>query len=707
MAAQADLPATPERAGPTQPRTASRRAGLLDWFIPDGMQHDAEARRRAQMFLISHFVGPCLGLTILSYLYDLDPARGFAFWISVSAIVAFWMFPFALRLTGSFVCFALLSLQNLAFVVLFTSFHYGGVSSPFLPWLITIPLLAFFYLGERKTLLHIVLATLVVDLAIFYLAYRLAGGFPAHVPLEALSTVGIVSIFCAGLYVTMMALYYARIVASRSELAREVLRHKATAVMLVEAKDSAEAANRAKTEFLATMSHELRTPLNAVIGFSEMMVEELFGPLGHDNYRGYAKDVQNSGQHLLAIINDILDIAKAESGKVQLTEEILDCQEVIQSVSRLLRPRVDKAGLALVADIASGLPHLRADSRKVKQILLNLLTNAVKFTPSGGRVEISASAEADRGLAIVVSDTGTGIAQEHLAKVLEPFTQVDGSLSRRHEGTGLGLPLVVLMMNQHGGTLQLESGVGKGTTARVTFPPARLVWPNPAVTVTPRLGPEQSAPDLRPAAAATTSADAAAGSATILVVEDDDDLRELLRRILHKAGFSVRLAVHGRDGLKRFRECHIDVVVTDMLMPEMDGVELMRALIAERPSLPIIAISGVDEWTEYLRIATHLGARATLRKPVSAAQLTTAVQSALAEVRRRHALPFDAEDHVELPGRGLVLTGPCPIDTQQASELVGRRVLAGGKEYEIAAVEWHALTRGPLAGDSVSLIVHG
>ena len=611
------------------PVAAMRRLSLalapfLDQFIPNAMQLDVEAWRRARMFLISHFLGPFLGLAIMAFLYALDPVPGPALWVPTAAIAAFWGFPSALRLTGRFTVLALLSVQNLAFVVLFVSYHYGGVSSPFLPWLIAVPLLAFFYLGEDPSLRRIVLGALAVDLGVFYLAYRLAGTFPTHVPLESLSTVGIFSVFCAGVYVTSMAVYYARIVASRSELEREVQRHKATAVMLREAKEAAETSSRAKTEFLATMSHELRTPLNAVIGFSEMMVGEQYGPLGHENYRGYAKDVHDSGKHLLEIINDILDIAKAEAGTFELSEEAVDCRELLTSACRMLRTRLDKAGLALVLAVPDELPQLRADGRKLKQIFLNLLTNAVKFTQPGGQIEVGASAEPRIGLTISVRDTGIGIEKSNLSHVLQPFAQVDSSLSRRHQGTGLGLPLVVIMMREHGGALHLESDLGKGTTASVVFPPERLIWHKAPEGADKIYGNADASKPAAPSVPISPSV-----PATILVVEDDENERHLLRRVLERGGFAVKTAIHGRDGLQRLREHGVDLVVTDMLMPEMDGVELMRLLRTEWPSLPVIAVSGVEEWAEYLRIAAHLGAKATLRKPVVAAELVRSVRQVL------------------------------------------------------------------------------
>jgi signal transduction histidine kinase len=244
---------------------------------------------------------------------------------------------------------------------------------------------------------------------------------------------------------------------------------------LAEALDRAEAANHAKSAFLAHMSHELRTPLNAIIGFAELMRLRLHGPLGARQYEGYAADIGESGAHLLRIINDILDLSKTEAGKMELCEEVVDVGELVGSVCRLVRHRSEAARLHLLTAISSPPPLLYCDERKLKQMLLNLLSNAVKFTPPGGRVVASADAGPEGGLRIAVRDTGIGIAARHLARVLEPFAQVDGSFSRRCDGTGLGLPLVKAMIELHGGALELSSALGKGTVATLAFPPVRLV----------------------------------------------------------------------------------------------------------------------------------------------------------------------------------------------------------------------------------------
>jgi signal transduction histidine kinase len=238
------------------------------------------------------------------------------------------------------------------------------------------------------------------------------------------------------------------------------------------AKDEAEAASRAKSEFLANMSHELRTPLNAVIGFSQAMLGQIKGPL-NEHYRGYAKDISDGGSHLLAIITDILDLSKAEAGKLDLTEEPVDIAAVIEQARRFVQLRADEAHHAIVVSDNRDLPPIVADALRLKQIVINLLSNAVKFTPPGGRIEIDAAFDARVGFTVAVRDNGIGIAPEHLRKVMEPFSQVEGALNRRHEGSGLGLALAAKMAKLHGGTLSIDSVPGHGTTVTVTLPAYR------------------------------------------------------------------------------------------------------------------------------------------------------------------------------------------------------------------------------------------
>jgi len=248
---------------------------------------------------------------------------------------------------------------------------------------------------------------------------------------------------------------------------------------LREARDASERANAAKAEFVANMSHEFRTPLNAIIGFAQVLRDEMFGPLGNPRYRGYVGDILESGEHLLDLVNDILDLAKGDAGRLELEETVVDIKGLVEQSMRFVRDRAARERIAMETRLDSKLPRLLGDNRRLRQLLLNLLTNSVKFTPGGGTIVISAGLCEGSGIAITITDTGIGMSPEELLIAMEPFGQIQRRRRGRIEGTGLGLPIARRIAEMHGGTLELESTPGKGTTARLLLPATRIAPPAP------------------------------------------------------------------------------------------------------------------------------------------------------------------------------------------------------------------------------------
>lgn len=255
---------------------------------------------------------------------------------------------------------------------------------------------------------------------------------------------------------------------------QDVTAKRKEAEALRDARDQATAASRSKSEFLANMSHELRTPLNAIIGFSEALERELFGPIGSPRYREYAEDIHDSGVHLLSLINDILDLSKIEAGHFKLHEDEADLNHIIGAATRIVRHRAQQSNISIELSLPEPPIALVADERALKQVLINLVSNAVKFSPDGSLVRIESQVRSDC-LRISVIDEGAGIAPEDIPRALTPFTQLDGSLSRAHEGTGLGLPLAKHLTELHGGELRIESALGEGTAVHIDLPLTRVV----------------------------------------------------------------------------------------------------------------------------------------------------------------------------------------------------------------------------------------
>ena len=455
-----------------RPRTISpdQIYKLLDWFIPQDLRGETETLRRVRMFMVSHLFGPFLGHTISLCLLMLDPNPDLAWWVFFGAITAFWAFPIGIKLGIPYPALALLSVQNLTFTVLWGCYAYGGLNSPLMPWVITIPLLAFFYLGSGWVVQASVVALILANLLLFGALSHGGAVFPEHIPAASLSGLGIISIICAAAYVSMMALYYAKIVSSQPELEREVARRLETAEQLRQATEDADLANKAKSDFLAKMSHELRTPLNAVIGYSAMLLEDM-EEAGRTQQCIDLGKIQHAGEHLLTLINDLLDLSKLDVGKMELCLELLDVAILVGNVTASHRGQIAAGGNVLRVDCADNIGTIEGDVTKLGRVLANLLSNAGKFTQDGA-VDVAVTRD-DCWLTIGVRDTGNGIEAKRLESLFENFDEDERATTSKYGGTGLGLPLSMKLCKLMGGDLMVESTLGEGSCFTVRIPISR------------------------------------------------------------------------------------------------------------------------------------------------------------------------------------------------------------------------------------------
>lgn len=436
---------------------------FVDWFIPPGTSSDAI--QGVRMFLFSHLFGPFLGHTISISMLVLQGYADQSWWIFFIAVTLFWPFTIVLRLTGWYLPLALTSIQNLIFCIFWGSYHYGGMSSPILPWLITVPLLAFFYLPWPRT--RIVVSCLIVaNLIAFYFIYT-SYGFPETVGGASLVVLGLVSTFCAGVYVSMMALYYSSIVTSQAELEHEVELHRVTERQLRLATEAVERATRAKSEFLARMSHELRNPLNAIIGYSELLIES--SPRDGSQSVQDLESIKDAGHRLLKIVNDLLDLSKLEAGKMELHMDEFAIADLVHGLAEKWKPVAAQNGNELRLRPMAALGMVAGDAEKLRQALDNLLSNALKYT-THGTVTLSASVTGDWA-EISVRDTGIGISPERLNNLFETFGSQEHETSSNYgDDPGLGLPLTQRLCRLMGGDLVVESKLNGGSCFTIRIP---------------------------------------------------------------------------------------------------------------------------------------------------------------------------------------------------------------------------------------------
>ena len=412
-------------------------------------------------------------------------------------------------------------------------------------------------------------------------------------------------------------LAFLRIRQNEEELRESERRYREQAEELREANRRLEEYNRLKAEFVANMSHELRTPLTAIIGFAQLAQLTGDGQMPK-RYADAFERILRNGQHLLALINDVLDVSKIEAGRMKIHREHVDVVEVVQGAFAELQSLAERKGLQYRLRVPERLPLAYTDPLRVRQVVINLLSNAAKFTARGA-VEAELVAHGERHFRVVVRDTGIGIEERSLPIIFERFRQVDGSMTRSASGVGLGLSIVRQIVDLLGGEIEVESKVGEGSTFTVTLP---LSAPDPGA----READERPRPAEGERAGAETRAEAEAGAdgdesrPVVVVVEDDEDAAALLSQTLERAGYRVRVAVSGDEGLRLARELDPAAVTLDVMMPEMDGWRVLQAMRADRrlARIPVIVCSIVDNRP----LGYSLGASDYLLKPVDPGTLT-------------------------------------------------------------------------------------
>jgi PAS domain S-box-containing protein len=359
-------------------------------------------------------------------------------------------------------------------------------------------------------------------------------------------------------------------------ISEDITEAKKTQEALRHAQEEAERANRVKSQFLASMSHELRTPLNAILGFSELLSDDTTGRFDEATRRRFLDQIHNSGDHLLQLINDILDLSKVEAGQMELQLHPVELGSLINEARATVEPLAQNKAIALNAEPGPEL-HLIADAAKVKQMLLNLLSNAIKFTPNGGSIQIRAR-QVDSWAEIAVSDTGIGIAAEDLGRLFTEFQQLDAGPGRQQEGTGLGLALTRRFAELHGGQVNVESALGKGSTFTLRLP----LEATPRRAPAPLEPPQVTAGDrMRP---------------LVLVVDDNPQAAEILARTMGAGGFRIKVARTGLEALTMARDLKPVAITLDILLPEVDGWEVLNRLKADEATrnIPVIVVSVVD-----------------------------------------------------------------------------------------------------------------
>lgn len=441
----------------------------IDYFIPEDVRKDQSDLMKIRTFIFLHLMGPAMGQSVMVFLWEASRGVGWQFWLLEAAVASFWLVPFLTKHSRTLVVPAFASVQVLVFISLFGSFFYGGISSPFLPWSLIALQLGFFYLAERPKL---VLVGVAVQLACFLLMRLLMGDFPTLVPMSSLKNVNLISIVAALVYISLLCIYYETVMRQSAGLERATREQKVEGNVLREAMKQAERASQQKSIFLAKMSHELRTPLNAVIGYSEMLRDDLDDTPANSQRVDDLDRINAAGRHLLALVNDVLDLSSIESSRMEVTLEPVAIGTLVRDVMATAAPLIAKKDNRLILHMPADPGTIEIDGLKLRQSLLNLLSNSAKFT-SRGSITLSVLRRQQAGgdrLILEVRDTGIGMSEEGLKKVFEEFSQAEADTSQKFGGTGLGLALTKRFCLLMDGAISVESRLGQGSKFIIDVP---------------------------------------------------------------------------------------------------------------------------------------------------------------------------------------------------------------------------------------------
>ena len=441
---------------------------VLDWFIPDGAFSTRSDMQLARFFVFTHLCGPLLAVPMCFAIMATDPNVGLEAALVIASIASFTLLPLVVRKTSSLWLASLMSFQQLAFAALYGSYHYGGMTSPFMPWVVVALLLGFFYHPREPKL---IIGLFVLNIGTFIGALWVTGAFPERVPHSELELLGWLSIIAATVYMSWMATYYLRIVSMHDDFEAEARRHRRASDELERIRVLAEQTNARRATFFTKMSHELRTPLNAVIGYSDLL-HETFEDREDQGGIEDATRIHAAGKHLMSLVTDVIDRSRVENGSVQLVVGEFRIGDLLEQVNASTMHLVRKNGNTLNVDCPAPETVMRSDETKLRQILINLLSNAAKFTQNG-TVTMSAKVVSDatgRWLDFTVRDTGIGIAEASIGKLFGDFVQADASVAGKFGGTGLGLSLCRKFCLLLGGTIEVTSRLGEGSAFKVQVP---------------------------------------------------------------------------------------------------------------------------------------------------------------------------------------------------------------------------------------------